>query len=64
MIRFLLLTGVSKFSKVSIFSELNHLSDLTMDARYPALLGYTQSELENSFQGFISDPSLLDHKEL
>jgi Predicted AAA-ATPase/PD-(D/E)XK nuclease superfamily len=52
-IRFLLITGVSKFSKVSIFSELNHLSDLTLDPRYAALCGYTQEELEHFFAPYL-----------
>jgi hypothetical protein len=52
-IRFLLITGVSKFSKVSIFSELNHLTDLTLDPKYAALCGYTQAELEHYFAPFI-----------
>jgi hypothetical protein len=52
-IRFLLITGVSKFSKVSIFSELNHLSDLTLNKKYAALCGYTQAELEHSFETYL-----------
>ncbi len=52
-IRLLLITGVSKFSKVSIFSELNHLSDLTLDPHYAALCGYTQEELEHSFEPYL-----------
>jgi Predicted AAA-ATPase/PD-(D/E)XK nuclease superfamily len=52
-IRFLLITGVSKFSKVSIFSELNHLDDLTLDPHYAALCGYTQTELEHYFAPFL-----------
>jgi hypothetical protein len=52
-IRFLLITGVSKFSKVSIFSELNHLTDLTLDKHYAALCGYTQTELEHYFAAHI-----------
>ena len=51
--KFLLLTGVSKFSQVSIFSELNHLSDLTMSHRAADLLGYTQQELETCFGTWI-----------
>ena len=43
------LTGVSKFSKVGIFSGLNNLRDLTMDAQYATMLGYTQEELESNF---------------
>ncbi len=52
-IRFLLITGVSKFSKVSIFSELNHLDDLTLDAQYAGLCGYTQTELTHYFAPFL-----------
>jgi Predicted AAA-ATPase len=53
LIRFLFITGVSKFSKVSIFSDLNHLDDLTLDADYAALCGYTQEELEHYFKPFL-----------
>jgi predicted DNA-binding ribbon-helix-helix protein len=49
ILRFVLLTGVSRFSKVSVFSELNNLEDLTMSQRYATLLGYTQAELETNF---------------
>jgi hypothetical protein len=48
-IRFVFLTGVSKFSKVSVFSGLNNLNDITLDNKYSTLLGYTQSELELNF---------------
>ena len=48
-IRFLFITGVSKFSKVSIFSDLNHLEDLTIDSSFATIVGYTQSELEKYF---------------
>jgi len=51
--RFALITGVSKFSKVSIFSDLNNLTDLTMTAPEATLLGYTQAELEENFDGYI-----------
>ncbi|MBR6060317.1 MAG: AAA family ATPase [Victivallales bacterium] len=47
--RLLFITGVSKFSHVSLFSDLNNLTDLTMDARYATMLGYTQEELEANF---------------
>ncbi len=52
--RFVLLTGVSKFSKVSVFSGLNNLKDLTMDHRYAAMCGYTQAELESNFADRIA----------
>ena len=48
-VKFALLTGVSKFSKVSLFSGLNILDDLTLDRRYADICGYTQSELEATF---------------
>ena len=52
-IRFLLLTGVAKFSKTSIFSELNHLYDLTLDGEFAAMCGYTQAELEHYFAPYL-----------
>ena len=47
--RLLFVTGVSKFCHVSLFSDLNNLTDITMDARYATMLGYTQEELETYF---------------
>jgi hypothetical protein len=51
--RFVLLTGVSKFARVSVFSKLNNLTDITMDARFATMLGYTQEELEENFAEYI-----------
>ncbi|MGD9973576.1 MAG: AAA family ATPase [Desulfatirhabdiaceae bacterium] len=48
-VRFAFLTGVSKFSKASIFSGLNNLLDITVDARWSALCGYTEADLEAVF---------------
>ena len=48
-IRFLMMTGVSKFTKLSVFSGLNNLTDLTMEPEYSALLGYTSDELRKFF---------------
>ena len=45
-IRFLMMTGVTKLTKLSIFSGLNHLKDRTMDPRFATLLGYTADELD------------------
>ena len=53
-LRFAFITGVSKFSHVSLFSDLNNLIDITMDARYAAMFGYTQDELEANFGDRIS----------
>lgn len=52
-LRLLLITGVSKFSQVSIFSDLNYLLDITLDKRYAKLVGYTQEELEHFFAGYL-----------
>ena len=48
-IQFAFLTGVSKFSKVSIFSGLNNLNDITVDAAYSAICGYTETDLDTVF---------------
>lgn len=48
-IRFALLTGVTKFGKVSVFSDLNNLNDISMDDRYVALCGITDDELHDNF---------------
>ncbi|MDR2542786.1 MAG: AAA family ATPase, partial [Treponema sp.] len=49
-LKFVFLTGVSKFSHVSIFSDLNHLADLTLDPRYADICGMTQEEVEKNFE--------------
>ena len=48
-IGFLFITGVSKFAKVSIFSDLNHLTDISLHKEYTTICGYTQVELEHYF---------------
>ncbi len=53
-IRFLMLTGVTKLAKLSIFSGLNNLTDLTMSADYAGLLGYTHDELKEFFAEHIT----------
>ena len=47
--RFAFITGVSKFSKVSIFSDLNNLNEFSMDARVALLFGYTHEEVKANF---------------
>ena len=54
-LEFLLITGVSKFSRVSIFSDLNNLADLTMHRRFATLTGYTQQELEHYFAPYMPE---------
>ena len=48
-VRFTFLTGVSKFSKVSLFSGLNNLTDITLDPHYSAVCGYTEGDLDAVF---------------
>lgn len=48
-VRFAFLTGVSKFSKVSLFSDLNNLNDITLDAAYSAICGYTDADVDAVF---------------
>ena len=48
-LRFVLFTGVTKFSKVSIFSDLNQLQDISMHPQYAEICGITQDELESTF---------------
>ncbi|AGX88133.1 ATP-binding protein [Candidatus Symbiobacter mobilis] len=48
-LQFAMLTGVSKFSKVNLFSGLNNLQDITLDARYSALCGYTDDDIDTVF---------------
>ncbi len=49
-LRFFFVTGVSKFSKVSMFSELNNLKDITLHSDYATIAGYTQTELDSYFE--------------
>ena len=58
-IRFMMMTGVTRFTQLSVFSALNNLNDLTMDSRYATLLGYTEEELEANFS-----PSLHAHADI
>ena len=58
-VRFMMMTGVTRFTQLSVFSALNNLNDLTMDSRYATLLGYTEEELEANFS-----PSLHAHADI
>jgi len=61
-IEFMMITGISKFSKVSIFSELNNLTDITFHRRYWGLTGISQQELEDNFEEEIKE--LADENEI
>ena len=54
-LRFVFLTGVTKFSQVSIFSDLNHLLDISLDDRFAGICGITQAELEENFAPEIAE---------
>ncbi|MCK9476384.1 MAG: ATP-binding protein [Candidatus Muirbacterium halophilum] len=57
-LKFVFLTGVSKFSKVSLFSGLNNLNDITLNPNFSTICGYTQSELEESFKEHLKGQDL------
>jgi predicted transcriptional regulator with HTH domain len=52
-LRFVFLTGVTKFAQVSVFSDLNNVTDLTLNPAYYDLCGITQEELERDFESEI-----------
>ena len=54
-IKFALLTGVTKFSKLSVFSDLNNLKDISMRREYAAICGITEGELEQYFAQGIAE---------
>ena len=55
LLRFVFLTGVTKFAKVSIFSKLNNLTDISMHEDYATMFGYTQAELEENFAEHLEE---------
>lgn len=54
-LKFVFLTGVSKFSKVSLFSGLNNLNDISLNPFFADICGYTQAELEQAFAEYLND---------
>ena len=61
-IRLTFITGVSKFSKVSLFSGLNNLEDITLSRSYATICGYTQNELEKVFADYLPGVDLEEVK--
>jgi len=53
-IKLLFITGVSKFSKVSFFSELNNLTDITVDDKYSQITGYTEKEITDNYSDYLT----------
>jgi hypothetical protein len=62
-IRFVFLTGISKFSKASIFSGLNNITDISLHSRFGNICGYTQQELETVFEKHLVGADLDKVKE-
>ncbi|MBM6884248.1 AAA family ATPase, partial [Bacteroides caecigallinarum] len=60
-LQFVLLTGVTKFSQVSVFSGFNQPDDISMDARYETLCGITQEELRDYFSEPVRDMASVYH---
>lgn len=54
-LQFVFITGVSKFSKVSLFSGLNNLQDITLKPQYSAICGYTDSDVDSVFAPELFD---------
>jgi hypothetical protein len=52
-IRFAFLTGITKFSKASIFSGLNNIEDISLNPNFATLCGYTQNDIETSFKEYL-----------
>ncbi|MEA1917937.1 MAG: AAA family ATPase [Campylobacterota bacterium] len=57
-LKFVFLTGVSKFSKASIFSGLNMMEDISLNRHYGNICGYTQNDVQTSFLPYLTDVDL------
>ncbi|GHV66272.1 ATPase AAA [Bacteroidia bacterium] len=57
-LKFVFMTGITKVAKVSIFSALNNLDDITLDEGYASICGYTQEELERDFSEYIDNTAV------
>ena len=62
-IRLVFITRVSKFAKVSLFSGLNHLEDISLNREYGNICGYTQKELERNFTEYLEGVNLEEVRE-
>ena len=61
-IKFGFLTGVTKFGKVSVFSDLNNLNDISMDARYQTICGITEEALQQIEDKGYAKPFDMDNR--
>lgn len=62
-LRFIFITGVTRYSQTSIFSAFNNLKDLTFNPKYGALVGYSQEEPEYYFKDYIENAAIVLNKE-
>ncbi len=62
-LKFVFITGVSKFSKTSIFSKLNNLTEISLKRKYADICGYTQHDLETVFADYLHDVDMEKVKE-
>jgi len=62
-LKFVFITGVSKFSKVSLFSGLNNIEDITLNPKYATICGYRQVDLETTFKEHLQDQNFDKIKE-
>ncbi|BBE29896.1 ATPase AAA [Tepiditoga spiralis] len=66
-IKFVFMTGITKFTKTGVFSALNNLNDISLNKKYAQMLGYTQEELESNFKEHIKETAVemkMEEKEL
>lgn len=61
-LRFVFVTGVTKFAKAGIFSDLNNLNDITLSKEYADICGYTQNDIETTFKDYLKDVDLVKLK--
>ena len=61
-IKFAFLTGVSKFTKTSLFSGLNNLVDISLDEDYGDICGYTQNDVETTFKPYLEGVDMVELK--
>ena len=65
-LRFVFVTGVSRFSKISLFSDMNHLNDISIDKTFSTICGITEKELHDNFSpeiGALAEAKHLSYKE-
>jgi hypothetical protein len=61
-LRFVFMTGISKFSKMGVFSAMNNLKDISMKGEYATMLGYTEDEMSRYFKDYIEKTAVTMRK--